>query len=47
VSSHDQLQNLLKATGYYLCRYADILNVVRKVSADPQEDSERLFRQIS
>jgi serine/threonine-protein kinase HipA len=40
------LQTLLKATGYYLCRYADLLNVVRKVSADPQEDSERLFRQM-
>jgi serine/threonine-protein kinase HipA len=40
------LQTLMKATGYYLCRYADILNVVRKVSADPHEDSERLFRQM-
>jgi serine/threonine-protein kinase HipA len=40
------LQTLMKATGYYLCRYADILNVLRKVSADPQEDSERLFRQM-
>ena len=40
------LQTLMKATGYYLCRYADLLNVVRKVSADPQKDSERLFRQM-
>lgn len=40
------LQALLKATGYYQARYVDILNVVRKVSADPQSDSERLFRQM-
>ncbi len=40
------LQTLLKATGYYQARYADILTVVRKVSADPQGDSERLFRQM-
>lgn len=40
------LQTLLKATGYYQARYADILNAVRKVSADPQGDSERLFRQM-
>jgi serine/threonine-protein kinase HipA len=40
------LQTLLKASGYYQARYADILNVVRKVSADPQSDSERLFRQM-
>lgn len=40
------LQTLLKATGYYQARYVDILNVVRKVSADPQGDSERLFRQM-
>ena len=40
------LQTLLKTTGYYQARYADILNVVRKVSADPQNDSERLFRQM-
>lgn len=40
------LQTLLKATGYYQCRYVDILNVVRKVSADPQLDSARLFRQM-
>ena len=40
------LQTLLKATGYYQARYADLLNVVRKVSSDPQVDSERLFRQM-
>jgi len=40
------LQSLLKATGYYQARYADMLNVTRKVSADPLLDSERLFRQM-
>lgn len=40
------LQTLLKVTGYYQCRYIDILNAVRKVSSDPQVDSERLFRQM-
>jgi serine/threonine-protein kinase HipA len=40
------LQTLLKATGYYLARYSDVLHVVRKISADPQNDSERLFRQM-
>lgn len=40
------LQTLLKATGYYQAQYANILNVVRKVSADPQTDSRRLFRQM-
>ena len=40
------LQTLLKATGYYQARYADMLNVTRKVSADPLLDSERLFRQM-
>lgn len=40
------LQTLLKASGYYKCQYAELLNVVRKVSADPQIDSERLFRQM-
>jgi serine/threonine-protein kinase HipA len=40
------LQTLLKAGGYYLVRYSDILNVVRKVSADPQSDSVCLFRQM-
>jgi len=40
------LQTLLKATGYYQARYTDMLNVLRKVSDDPQVDSERLFRQM-
>lgn len=40
------LQTLLKATGYYQARYADMLNVLRKVTDDPQVDSERLFRQM-
>lgn len=40
------LQTLLKATGYYQCRYVDILNAVRKVSANPLVDSARLFRQM-
>ncbi len=41
------LQTLLKATGYYHARYTDLLDVMRKVSADPQVDSERLFRQMA
>jgi serine/threonine-protein kinase HipA len=40
------LQTLLKAEGYYTCRYKDILDVVRKFSAEPAIDSERLFRQM-
>jgi serine/threonine-protein kinase HipA len=40
------MRTLLKASGYYQACYADILNVVRKVSSDPQLDSERLFRQM-
>ncbi len=40
------LQTLLKVSGYYFCQYADLLNVVRKVSSDPQVDSEQLFRQM-
>jgi serine/threonine-protein kinase HipA len=40
------LQTLMKAKGYYVCRYGDILNTVRKVSAEPMEDMERLFRQM-
>jgi serine/threonine-protein kinase HipA len=40
------LQTLLKVSGYYQCRYADMLNVVRKISADPRTDSERLYRQM-
>ena len=40
------LQTLLKAEGYHTCRYKDILDVVRKFSAEPAIDSERLFRQM-
>jgi serine/threonine-protein kinase HipA len=40
------MQTLLKVSGYYQCRYPDILSVVRKVSANPQTDSERLYRQM-
>jgi len=40
------LQTLLKAEGYYTCRYRDILDVVRKFSAEPALDSERFFRQM-
>lgn len=40
------LQSLLKAKGYYVCRYQELLQVVRKVSANPGEDSQRLFRQM-
>jgi serine/threonine-protein kinase HipA len=39
-------QTLLKARGYYQHRYHDLLGVVRKVSAEPAEDSGRLFRQM-
>lgn len=40
------LQTLMKAKGYYVCRYADLLHTVRKVSTDPVVDGERLFRQM-
>ena len=40
------LQTLLKAHGYYQCRYIELLNVVRKYSSDPQSDSELLYRQM-
>lgn len=39
-------QALLKARGYYVCRYAELLQILRKVSADPVEDSQRIFRQM-
>jgi len=39
-------QTLLKAQGYYQHRYQDLLAVLRKYSNDPQEDSERFFRQM-
>jgi serine/threonine-protein kinase HipA len=40
------MQTLLKAEGYYQCRYKDLLEVVRMVSADPATDSGLLFRQM-
>lgn len=38
--------SLLKARGYYQHRYQDLLAVVRKYSRDPQDDAERLYRQM-
>lgn len=40
------MQTLLKAEGYYQCRYKDLLDIVRKVSTDPAADSGLLFRQM-
>lgn len=40
------MQTLMQAKGYYQCRYGDMLNIVRKVSADPANDAEQLFRQM-
>jgi len=40
------MQTLLKAQGYYQCRYVDILNVIRKYSEEPSVDSEQLFRRM-
>lgn len=40
------MQTLLKAEGYYQCRYKDLLDMVRMVSADPATDSRLLFRQM-
>jgi serine/threonine-protein kinase HipA len=40
------MQTLLKAEGYYHLRYLDVLNIVRKYSINPCEDSERLYRQM-
>jgi len=40
------LQSLMKVKGYYQCRYGDILNLLRKVSADPVTDVEQFFRQM-
>jgi len=37
---------LLKATGYYQCRYADIIKVLRQFSRDPAKDMGLLFRQM-
>ena len=39
-------QTLLKAHGYYLHRYQDLLAVLRKYSTAPKEDSELFFRQM-
>jgi serine/threonine-protein kinase HipA len=38
-------QTLLRATGAYVNRYSDLLGIIRKISADPEEDSVRFFRQ--
>jgi serine/threonine-protein kinase HipA len=40
------MQTLLKAEGYYQCRYKDLLDMVRRISADPATDSGLLFRQM-
>jgi serine/threonine-protein kinase HipA len=40
------MQTLLKAEEYYQCRYKDLLEVVRIVSAGPATDSGLLFRQM-
>ncbi len=40
------MQTLLKAGGYYHLRYQDVLEIVRKFSSKPREDSERLYRQM-
>ncbi len=40
------MQSLLNMRGYYVCRYVDMVNVLRKVSSDPQHDIELIFRQM-
>ena len=40
------MQSLLKAEGFYQCRYKDLLDMVRMVSADPVTDGSLLFRQM-
>lgn len=40
------MQTLLKAEGYYQCRYKDLLDTIRMVSSDPATDSSLLFRQM-
>jgi serine/threonine-protein kinase HipA len=40
------LLTLMQAKGYYRCRYGDILNTVRKVSAVQVTDSQQLYRQM-
>ncbi|NVO01054.1 MAG: type II toxin-antitoxin system HipA family toxin, partial [Geobacteraceae bacterium] len=39
-------QTLLKMEGYYVCRYQDLLDVIRKFSAKPDIDSRLLYRQM-
>jgi len=39
-------QTLLKAQGYYQHRYQDLMGLVRKYSAAPSDDAERLYRQM-
>jgi serine/threonine-protein kinase HipA len=39
-------RTLLKAQGYYQQRYQELLAIVRKYSADPLVDAERLYRQM-
>ncbi|MCK5227186.1 MAG: type II toxin-antitoxin system HipA family toxin [Desulfobulbaceae bacterium] len=40
------LQTLLSADGYYNLSYRDIADVVRRISAEPAQDVERLYRQM-
>ena len=40
------MQSLLKAEGYYVCRYKELLDMVRRYSAAPSVDSANLFRQM-
>lgn len=40
------MQTLLKAEGYYQCRYRDLLDMVRMISTDPATDSGLLYRQM-
>ena len=40
------MQSLLKAEGFYHCRYKDLLDMIRMVSADPATDCNLFFRQM-
>jgi len=40
------MQTLLKMEGYYICRYANLLGIVRKISSAPQIDAGLIFRQM-
>lgn len=40
------MQTLLKAEGYYQCRYEDMLEIIRKYSSDPATDTSLLYRQM-